>query len=125
MPTFNCASGRYDQVKRWRAKYPDKARHQDRIAKQLRRTPGLRESILTRDGCCLRCGATADLVIDHIKPVLQGGDNDPGNLQTLCRGCNTKKRGSIDRRRKPGDITAAVPRSRSVPAETFNRHEEC
>ncbi len=88
-----------ESMRRWRKKHPDAARLEARMAARLRRTPGLRASILARDGCCLRCGALADLVIDHIKPVLSGGDNDPGNLQTLCRSCNSKKRGAVDHRR--------------------------
>ena len=86
--------------RRWRRAHPEEARLIDRTAAQLRRTPGLRESILARDGCCLRCGALGGLVIDHILPVLQGGTNDPDNLQTLCRRCNSLKRGAVDWRRK-------------------------
>ncbi len=96
-------------MRRWRKRHPEEAKRQHRIAAQLRRNMRLRTAILTRDGCCLRCGATGDLTIDHIKPVLSGGDNDPGNLQTLCRRCNTRKRGVVDHRRKLGEITASVP----------------
>ena len=31
-----------------------------------------------------RCGATADLQIDHIVPFARGGDNSPSNLRLLC-----------------------------------------
>jgi 5-methylcytosine-specific restriction endonuclease McrA len=35
---------------------------------------------------CQRCGATVDLVADHVV------NGDPSRLATLCRPCNTAKR---------------------------------
>ena len=42
---------------------------------------------------CKNCGAGSysDLTVDHIYPRSRGGSNDPSNLQTLCRGCNSDK----------------------------------
>jgi hypothetical protein len=40
---------------------------------------------------CLCCGERRTLTIDHVIPVTLGGRNDIGNLQPLCRICNTKK----------------------------------
>ena len=37
------------------------------------------------------CGAVDDLTIDHIVPRWAGGTNDLGNLQVLCRPCNSRK----------------------------------
>ena len=55
----------------------------------------LRFEIFKRDGfTCQYCGAQppeAVLVIDHIKPVSEGGDNDPLNLITACESCNQGK----------------------------------
>lgn len=55
-----------------------------------------RYKILRRDGNkCVKCGATADhaeLEVDHIIPVAQGGDNSFNNLQTLCWECNRGKK---------------------------------
>lgn len=48
-------------------------------------------AILLRDGCCLRCGSTDDLTIDHIWPLSKGGTDAKGNLQTLCGACNEAK----------------------------------
>ena len=54
-----------------------------------------RYQILQRDAFkCVLCGRDAKndrLVIDHIKPVVKGGTNDPKNLRTLCRACNHGK----------------------------------
>lgn len=52
----------------------------------------LRISVFERDGfACRKCGSGERLSIDHIKPVVDGGSNDPENLQTLCVSCNSKK----------------------------------
>jgi hypothetical protein len=53
----------------------------------------VRAEVLARGGmCCAHCGSTDDLTIDHVVPVAKGGLDDPGNLQVLCRRCNSSKR---------------------------------
>lgn len=48
--------------------------------------------VLNRDGYrCVQCGATEDLTMDHIHPQSLGGPHTEGNLQTLCRSCNSSK----------------------------------
>lgn len=61
------------------------------VPKQL--PPRVRLEVKARDGHrCVCCGSTATpLDVDHIVPASLGGSDDLGNLQTLCRGCNTKK----------------------------------
>lgn len=44
---------------------------------------------------CRHCGSEHDLTIDHIEPKSLGGMDDDGNLQTLCRPCNSKKGVSV------------------------------
>ncbi len=52
----------------------------------------LRWEIFERDNfTCKRCGSRRRLAIDHIVPVMRGGMNDPANLQTLCKSCNSAK----------------------------------
>ena len=54
--------------------------------------PELRWAVFRRDGySCISCGSESDLSVDHIYPVSRGGGNDPDNLQTLCRTCNSRK----------------------------------
>jgi 5-methylcytosine-specific restriction endonuclease McrA len=54
--------------------------------------PELRWAVFRRDGyACLYCGSESNLSVDHIFPVSRGGGNDPDNLQTLCRDCNSRK----------------------------------
>jgi hypothetical protein len=40
---------------------------------------------------CLACGSDYDLTIDHIVPISWGGQDVVSNMQTLCRGCNSRK----------------------------------
>ena len=49
----------------------------------------VRFAIYARDNwCCVKCGDTQDLEIDHIYPISKGGKSDLDNLQTLCHHCN-------------------------------------
>lgn len=63
-----------------------------RFAPRLPIPDEVRQAIYSRDGYrCLHCGATEDLSLDHIYPYSLGGSDDPSNLQTLCRPCNSRK----------------------------------
>jgi hypothetical protein len=54
----------------------------------------LRAQIFERDGhACTYCGDVENLCCDHILPLIQGGSNDPENLTTACRTCNSSKGG--------------------------------
>lgn len=54
----------------------------------------LRAQIFERDGhACTYCGDVENLCCDHILPLIQGGTNDPENLTTACRTCNSSKGG--------------------------------
>jgi 5-methylcytosine-specific restriction enzyme A len=53
--------------------------------------------IFERDGYkCKKCGSIERLTVDHIKPITKGGNNDLGNLQTLCLGCNIRKKDKVE-----------------------------
>lgn len=52
----------------------------------------VRAFVFERDGyACVTCGSTEDLTIDHIFPYSLGGLDEPENLRTLCRPCNSRK----------------------------------
>jgi len=40
---------------------------------------------------CFECGSKEDLSIDHVIPLVRGGNHSIGNLMTLCRKCNSSK----------------------------------
>ena len=65
----------------------------------------VREQVMQRDAhTCQDCGSQEHLQIDHITPVSKGGDDDPDNLQVLCRVCNARKRDRVrkqDQRKRP------------------------
>jgi hypothetical protein len=57
-----------------------------------------RAAVFSRDGhACVRCGATDDLTLDHIKPWSLGGSDTPDNLQAMCRTCNSSKGDRLQR----------------------------
>lgn len=53
-----------------------------------------RGNILHRDGYrCVYCGSGEKLCVDHAMPVQLGGGDDPDNLVTACKQCNSGKAG--------------------------------
>lgn len=56
------------------------------------RTSELRLIGETQGWRCAHCGATGDLVLDHITPLSIGGDHTAENVQFLCRFHNFDKR---------------------------------
>lgn len=58
----------------------------------------LREYFLSKNPLCIECAkagyVTEAQVVDHIKPVSEGGEMlDINNLQPLCAACHNKKHG--------------------------------
>lgn len=61
----------------------------------------VRAVVWRRDrGQCRQCGSVWRLQFDHFWPWIEGGEDDPDNLQLLCRRCNGSKGA-----RKPGIFT--------------------
>lgn len=64
-----------------------------RRARATATTKKHRSTIFARDGHkCRICGASDNLVLDHITPISKGGSDETSNLQTLCWSCNSRKR---------------------------------
>ena len=52
----------------------------------------VREDTFKRDNyCCVNCGSTKNLEVDHDESLANGGTDNIDNLQTLCRDCNRRK----------------------------------
>lgn len=47
---------------------------------------------------CKYCKSTENLTIDHKIAKINGGSNEPKNLQCLCKRCNSMKSGFDDKR---------------------------
>jgi len=65
------------------------------VTKRNALSPRLRFEVFKRDGFrCIYCGATpveSVLHVDHVKPIAEGGDDEPTNLVTACQACNGGK----------------------------------
>lgn len=49
-------------------------------------------SVFERDKFkCVYCGASEDLTLDHVIPRSRGGSDEPENLATCCKPCNSSK----------------------------------
>ena len=52
----------------------------------------VREEVFKRDNyCCVKCGSTKNIEVDHDESLANGGTDHIDNLQTLCRDCNRRK----------------------------------
>ena len=40
---------------------------------------------------CVSCGASERIEADHLIPIVKGGRHSEGNLQPLCKSCNSSK----------------------------------
>ncbi|MGW0015514.1 HNH endonuclease [Streptomyces tendae] len=70
--------------------------HRRRLASQAARfviTPRDWQRLVARyRGRCAYCGASAELTMDHVVPLVQGGRHSIGNLVPACLTCNCSKR---------------------------------
>lgn len=91
-----------ENARRWAEENPEKYRYNMRMASRKRRAAksGLSEhhsreeweNLLDKyDRHCVACGATDKIEADHVVPIAQGGTDDIGNIQPLCRSCNARK----------------------------------
>lgn len=83
------------QVSEWQRAHPDEVRMTSQIKRGRRRGAPLTDAgrdyvrILSADPCAY-CGATSTS-IDHIVPIVAGGDSDWLNLTASCATCNPSK----------------------------------
>jgi 5-methylcytosine-specific restriction endonuclease McrA len=45
------------------------------------------------DGCCVYCGKSGPLTMDHVIPLIRGGRHAIGNILPACARCNSSKNG--------------------------------
>lgn len=86
---------RREQTRQWAKANADKRRagkHRRRAHKRGAITELVDEAaIYERDKCCVYCGTTEDLGLDHIVPLAKGGPHCEDNLVVACCSCNASK----------------------------------
>lgn len=88
-----------ERKRRWLEANPEKRREWDRRKRAKRAgVEGSHTEAEWQALCsyymdqCLCCGEVPDkLTRDHVIPITKGGSNDIGNIQPLCKSCNSKK----------------------------------
>jgi 5-methylcytosine-specific restriction endonuclease McrA len=73
-----------------------RARHQNRPNRKSVRCrigePAYRRIVARDGGCCVYCGASDKLELDHLVPRSKGGQDSVENLVQACRTCNNLRR---------------------------------
>lgn len=75
------------------------SRNKEKVAlKNAERRAKAKEFLVTekdiakiRSSSCLNCGTSDSISIDHVVPLARGGKHSVGNLQPLCKPCNSSK----------------------------------
>lgn len=86
----------YDNLQKGRERVQ---RYRARIREQGETVTGYtkhREAVYARDGHrCVYCLSTENLCLDHLVPIVRGGDHDITNLVTACKRHNSGKQGRL------------------------------
>ena len=77
-------------------------------------SPSKKRAVIERDGRrCVKCESTFNLEVDHIVPILEGGDCEFDNLQTLCRKCHHHKT-RCDIARKRSEMIKRIVKGKGI-----------
>lgn len=90
----------YRKITEWKNNNKDKVRCHDAKKCARRRTQTLTGKITgdewtlikeKQNGKCKYCGKKANLTIDHVVPLISGGEHNAGNIVGACLSCNSRK----------------------------------
>lgn len=81
----------------WRNKNPEKVKELEHRRRARQKQNGefyIRPQFLKRlyNSPCVACGSKKNITQDHIIPIARGGTHGEGNLQPLCKKCNSSKK---------------------------------
>jgi 5-methylcytosine-specific restriction protein A len=64
----------------------------------------LREQVMTEEWRCYQCGTLGQAtdLVDHMKPLTEGGTDDRHNLARICAVCHRQKTGRESTRARMG-----------------------
>jgi 5-methylcytosine-specific restriction endonuclease McrA len=108
-------ANRRERVRRWYARNPEVARaatrkwnkenpEAKRLSENKRRAMKLGNGVFTilpkeinklLSSNCVNCNISEDITLDHIIPISRGGRHSIGNLQPLCKSCNSSKNSKL------------------------------
>ena len=85
-----------DKTKLWSLENPEKIRiqkHKRRVAEKGGGIFTITAKFMNRlySSDCRFCGGSENITADHIIPISKGGRHSEGNLQPLCKSCNSSK----------------------------------
>ena len=96
---WKARSGDYLTWREHGPSYYDKKDAEKQRRKKI--TGAARKKIFERDLYrCRYCGSHKDISLDHVIPVSKGGSDEPDNLVTACRACNSRKSDKTPEERK-------------------------
>jgi len=74
-----------DKIEAYRRNYRSR-KHQNKTYKVTDK-----DCLTIKNRPCMMCGSRKDIQLDHVIPVSRNGNHSIGNLQPLCKPCNTSK----------------------------------
>lgn len=90
------------QVKQYRHDNPERKRQWDKNRQEREKNQRcnhsehcFRDTVELLADVCVWCGTTENLETDHATPLVAGGLHCGGNLQILCRPCNSTKGAAV------------------------------
>ena len=89
-----------DSHTRWRKNNPEKVReHEHRRRARLLSNDEfyITEKFFIKlyKSPCVGCGETKNITQDHVIPIARGGTHSEGNLQPMCKRCNSSKKDKL------------------------------
>lgn len=50
-----------------------------------------RKALIRDENKCVICGSSKNVLVHHIRPRKNGGSDELGNLETVCKSCHLKE----------------------------------